>query len=334
MCVIFLLISPAVASPAKIAAGAPVYIGESDVDISASLNGCHTIAWWQNGTPLSATPTKNVTIYDINSVSETIYRYTISPELFTGFTGTWYCDDKEPHFPVFNIQDPRITLKVWDLDHDVDVTGKTIPLTTNITYRIDTNLYSALNYLNRPNLNPSDSFFNVKLTDPLGRNIPNIQTGNYGGPKTLILPFDNNPFISSSPYLWKNGYTWDHAARNIQGDLIYPLGTYTFTATQNLNHMQESYAASAGNDQEGKTTSTATVTFLASDPLTVPSSSVTVVSTLPEVTLSATATPVSTIVTVLPTSTPVAKKTTYAPLPAWIALLGMGIAGLLAVVRR
>ncbi len=48
-CVLFLLVAPATATLNKIAAGAPVFIGESDVDISAALNGCHTIGWWQDG---------------------------------------------------------------------------------------------------------------------------------------------------------------------------------------------------------------------------------------------------------------------------------------------
>ena len=333
-CVILLLVAPAAASLAKIAAGSPVFIGENNVDLSSALSGCHTIAWWQNGTPMSAMPTKNVTISEINTISEKTTHFNISPELFNGYTGTWYCEDTQPNFPVFDIRDPWIAIKVWDLDRNQDVTGKTIPRATNITYRIDTNLYPALNYLNRPNSNPSDSFFSVKLTDPLGRNIPNIYTGSYGGANTLILPFDTNPYVSSSSYLWKNGNAWDRSARNIQGDAIYPYGTYTFTVTQNLNHMQESYVSGVGTNTEGKTTSTATVTFLASDTSFLPATSVTVASTVPKVTISASVTPDSSTATALPTSIPVVKKTTYSPLPEWIALFGVGIIGVLAVVRR
>ena len=333
-CVIFLLIAPAAAGLNKIAAGSPVFIGESNVDVSAALNGCHRIAWWQNGTSMDASPAKNLTISEINAVSEKIYHYNFSPEIFTGYTGTWYCEDKQPNFPVFDLRDPRITIRVWDLDHDQDVTGKAIPRATNITYRIDTNLFPALNYLNRPDKNPSDGFFTVKLTDPLARNIPNIYTGSYGGAHTLILIFDSQPYITSSPYLWKNGNAWDHAARNIQGEEIYPPGNYTFNVTQNLNHMEESFMASGAVDLEGKTKSSATVTFLAPDPLAVPSSPVPVTTTFPEVTISTPATTVYTTATAMPTSYPVAKKTTYAPLPEWIALLGVGIAGFLAVARR
>jgi hypothetical protein len=332
-CVIFLLIAPATASLNKIAAGSPVFIGENDVDLSSALSGCHTIAWWQNGTPMSAPPTKNMTIGEINTISEKTSHFNVSPNLFSGYTGTWYCEDMQPSLPVLNIRDPQIAIKVWDLDHDQDVTGKTIPRETNITYRIDTNLYLALNYLNRPNANPSDSFFTVKLTDPRGKNVPNIFTGSYGGKNTLILPFDTNPFVSSSPYLWKNGNTWDHTARNIQGDVIYPPGTYTFTVTQNLNLMQDSYPAGVAGSQ-GKTISSATVTFLESEPLVVLTPSVKVTSTVPEVAVSSAATPVITTAAAVPASTPVAKKTTYAPLPLWITILGVGISGFLAVIRH
>ncbi|MHB8163710.1 MAG: DUF3821 domain-containing protein [Methanoregula sp.] len=328
-CVIFLLIAPAAASLNKIAAGSPVFIGENDVDISSALNGCRIIAWQQNGTSVYDTPVKNITLFELNTASEKIYHYNISPEVFTGFTGTWYCEDKMPHNPVLDVRDPRVSIKVWDLDQNKDVTGETIPRATNITYRIDTNLYPALSYSNRPNANPTDSFFTVKLTDPLGRNVPNIYTGSYGKADTVILPFESTPYISSTPYLWKNGNAWDHAARNIQGDPVYPPGSYTFTLTQNLNRMQESYPAA-----EGKTTSSATVTFLAAEPMAVPTTSVTAAATVPEVTISHAATPVTATPTAIPTTSPVPKKTTYAPLPGWIALLGVGIAGFLVMVRR
>lgn len=331
-CLIFLLIAPAAASLNKIAARSPVFIGESDLDLSTALDGCRIIAWQQSGSSMNAPSAKNVTLFEINTASEKIYHFNISPGVFTGYTGTWYCEDREPRFPVFDVLDPQVTIKVWDLDHDMDVTGQTIPRATNVTYRIDTNLYSSLNYLNRPNANPLDSFFTVTLTGPQGRNIPNIYTGSYGNKNTLILPFDTAPFISSSPYLWKNGNTWDHTARNTQGDPVYPPGTYTFTVTQNLNHMRENFVASGMTSLDGKTTSTAAVTFLPSEPLAVPTSSVT--AALPEVTVSPAEIPVTATSTAITTATPVPKKTTYAPLPGWIALLGIGIGGFLALVRR
>jgi len=98
--------------------------------------------------------------------------------------------------------------------------------------------------------------------------------------------------------------------------------------------MQESYTASGITDQEGKTTSTATVTFLDSVPVTAVTTSAPAVPAVSEVTLSVTETLVLPTKTAVPTSVPVAAKTTYTPLPGWIAVFAVAIAGLLAIVRR
>ena len=42
----FFILVPSQASLAKIAAGAPVFIGERNMDISSGLNGHSVIAWW------------------------------------------------------------------------------------------------------------------------------------------------------------------------------------------------------------------------------------------------------------------------------------------------
>ena len=102
--VIFLFVAPVAGSLNKISANAPIYIGESDVDISSGLNGCHTIAWWQEGKNINSDPAgKNITLFPINTASDVIYHYTFSPDVFTGYEGTWYCQDKSPYFPVFPV---------------------------------------------------------------------------------------------------------------------------------------------------------------------------------------------------------------------------------------
>ena len=330
-CVIALVVflfcaAPVAGSTAKIAPGAPVYIGESNLDISKALNGCHTIAWWQNGTNTSAPPEKTITLYEINTVSEKIYHYNISPEIFTSYPGTWYCVDKKPQKVVFEVLEPQLDIKVWDLDHNQDVSGKSVPVSTNITYRIDTNLYEALKPLNRPDSNPSDSFYTILLTDSFGQSISNIYTGSAGNSKTQIFPFDKQPFITESPFYWKNGKDWNRSARNANGEPLYSTGTYTFTVSQNLNHMQETYRSSGISDLEGKITQTKTITFvkdITSLPTPVTTQPVLTISPGSTSTLSATAS-----ITTVPTSSPIAKKTTYTPLPEWITLLGIVMAAL------
>jgi hypothetical protein len=333
--VIFLCTAPVAGSLSKIAAGAPVYIGESNLDISSALKGCHTIAWWKNGTDTSAPPAKNITVLEINTASETasekILQYTISPEIFTNYTGKWYCEDKKPNFVVFEVLEPNLAIRVWDLDHNQDVSGKSVPVSTNITYRIDTNLFAALKPLNRPDGNPTDSFFTVSLTNPLGQGIGTIYTGSAGNAKTQILSFDNQPLITASPYYWKSGKDWDRTARNAVAEPLYPTGTYTFTVSQNLNNMKDTYRSSNNTTTTGKLTQTATVTFVKVDtPVVTPVPEQPVVTTMPVTTppLSQTA-----AVTEIPASLPVPKKTTYSPLPEWIALLGIVVAGLF-IIRK
>jgi len=330
--IVFMVVAPVAGNIVKIAPGAPVFIGESNLDISKALSGCHTIAWWQNGTNTSAPPDKNVTLYELNTVSDVILHYNISPNVFTGYTGTWYCNDKKPPKVVFEVLEPELDIKVWDLDHNQDISGKSVPVSTKITYRVDTNLYYALKPLNRPDINPSDSFFTVSLTDSFGQNTSNIYTGSAGKPNTQILPFDKQPFITESPFYWKNGKDWDRNARNANGEPLYTSPTYTFTISQNLNHMQESYRLNGITDFTGRITQAKTITFVKDN-----ISATTQVTTQPVLTTLPAMTPVSSEtdgITAITTSSPVAEKTTYSPVAEWIPLLGIAIAGLFIISRN
>ena len=94
--IICLVAVPVGGSTAKIAACAPVFVGESNLDISNALNSCRIIGWWQNGTNTSALPDNTITLYEQNTLSEIIYHYNISPAIFSDHKGKWYCIDKKP----------------------------------------------------------------------------------------------------------------------------------------------------------------------------------------------------------------------------------------------
>jgi hypothetical protein len=240
-------------------------------------------------------------------------------------------------FVVFEVVEPSLDISVWDLDHNQDVSGKTIPFLTNITYRIDTNMGPALKALYRPDINPTDSFYTVSLTNPLGMAIGNLYTGSVGNKNTLIVPFDNHPYITASPYYGKGVKDWDHTARNNYAEPIYPPGTYTFTVKQNLNNMKDTYTTLNNPAYAGRITQTATVTFVqvntsvTTQPITQPVTTQPVMTTVP-----ATTTTESSITetTAVPTSSPVPAKTTYSPLPEWIALLGIVVAALFVIAKK
>ena len=317
---------PASASLVKVAAGTPVFIGEVGLDISSGLSGCHQVAWWPAGNDTSTPPGK------ILDIAGDIFNYTITPADFSGYEGKWYTWDKQPNVVVFDVKKPEFTLGVWDLDHNRDVTGQTVPRSTRITYRIDTNLYPALNKLNRPDVTSLDLFVTVGLTAPSGKTMNSIYTGSAGAKDTQILMMDTKPFIKTSPYLWKDGGDWNHTARGGGGDFLYPPGTYTFSASQNLNNMRSYYG-----DTEGVTISgPKTITFIADQPAVQPT-----ITTTTRATTQATATtsvPRTIKTGVAPSMTTVlpAKKPTWTstPLPAWITLTGLGVAGLYIILLR
>jgi len=318
---------PVSASLSKVAAGAPVFIGERNIDISSGMNSHTVIAWWPQGSDRSGEPAKTV------DVGTSATSFTIDPAVFGGYTGTWYTHDIKPDIPVFVLYEPRYNLSVWDVDTDKDITGQSVPMSANITYRIETNLYMALDYAKRPDFNPADGFYTVKLTSPSGTSIPQIYTGDIGASTTQILKFDSAPFIKSSPYTWANGPAWDRNAKSTDGTAVYSTGTYTFTATQDLNHMSESYT---GTDAIGTVTSgDRKVTFIADafttsptviPSLTAPKETATTITT-------ATATQQQTV-TKQVTATTVPVKTTFTPLPVWITVAGLGIAAVALLVRR
>jgi hypothetical protein len=329
--VFFIITSPGGASTSKISAGAPVFIGESNVDLSKALDNCRIIAWWPEGADTSKPAAKNITLRAINEISENVVHYTISPLEYTNYTGTWYCEEKKPPRAVFDVREPQIKISAWDMDTGMDVSGSTLPSTSNITYRIDTNLDSALQLKYRPDLTPADAFYSVKMTNPHGQGITNIYTGSAGRADTVVLTVENNPYISATPYYWNQGTAWNRSARNLQGEQIYPPGKYLFTVSQNLNGMQGIYKSAGISDTEGKLIHTANVTFTLAPMITTTPTQVIVSTITPPVTPEAT-TPAAMPETL--TVTPVPVKTTYSPIPAWIGLAGLGIAAVFTVLRR
>ncbi|WP_292426314.1 DUF3821 domain-containing protein [Methanoregula sp.] len=321
-----LILVPATASLTKVANDAPIFIGERNLDLTACLNAHTVIAWWPAGSDRSGEPSKTLTI------SGDVTSFYVDPDIFTGYTGTWYSHDIKPDIPVLQVYQPQMDLSIWDVDANKDITGQSVPMSANITYHIDTNLYMALDYSKRPNYNPSDSFFTVKLMSPSGTNIPQIYTGNLGASTTQIINFDSNPLIKSSPYIWKNGPAWDRNAKSTDGSSVYPTGTYTFEVTQDLNHMSSSYNGTAAFGTI--TSGDKIVTFIADTFTTSPTVLPSLTAPVETVATTAGTTMPTQQVTVQPKATTVPKKTTYSPLPAEIALMGLGIAALVIAMRR
>ena len=327
--VILLVCSPVAASTSKIAAGAPVFIGETNLDITSAIGNCNVIAWWPAGADRSTPPAINLTIRTLSDNGAMVNHFNISPQLFMNRTGPWYCQDKAPYQQVLSVVNPRFTIRAWDMDNNADVSGQSVPITTHVTYRIDTNLYLYADYNNRTKLNPADMIFSISMVNPLGKSITNIYNGNAGAATTQISIFDSTPFITT-PVYFGNLHGWNLLSRDPQGILMYPVGTYTITASQNLGNMQEAFADANVTDLDGVTYGTTNVTFV----LPVTSSpTMTLQPSVSPAVSSMTTPPETQPVTTLPTAQPVTSRTPYQPLPEWITVAGLLIA-LICVARR
>lgn len=327
--VILLVCSPVAASTSKIAAGAPVFIGETNLDITSAIGNCNVIAWWPAGADRSTPPVTNLTIRTMSDNGALVNHFNVSPQIFMNRTGPWYCQDKAPYQQVLSVVNPQFTIRAWDMDHNTDVSGQSVPITTNVTYRIDTDLYQYADYNNRTNLNPSDSIFTITMVNPLGKGIPNIYNGNAGAATTQISTFDSTPFITT-PVYFGDMHGWNLLSRDPQGILMYPVGTYTITASQNLGNMQEAFADANVTDLNGVTYGNTSVTFV----LPVTSSpTITLQPSVSPAVSSTTIPPETQSMTTLPTAQPDTSRTPYQPLPEWIAVAGLLIA-MICVARR
>jgi len=334
--VIVVVTAPVAGSLTKIAAGAPVYIGEQNLNIAAGLQGCRAIEWYEPGADLTGPAQKNVVIIKTLEDSNIAFSYTIDPSIYTGFEGNWYCAGWRPLRPVFEVRKPNLKVRFWDLDKDEDITGKTVPQTANITFRIDTNLDKALQYKYRPEMTPLDSFYTLSLMDPSNKVLSTVYTGSTGKAGTRGIIVEKNPLITTSPYFWKDGSSWDRTSRDAQGDAMYRPGAYSVMIKQNLNNMEAMYSSLYPDERAGLLESSASVTFIRPESTAAPTTVATektpvqiVVTATPEASES---TPASSETTAEGTTVPV--KTTYAPLPSWIVAAALGLAYACAARNR
>jgi hypothetical protein len=333
LAVIMVLATPVAGSLTKISAGAPVYIGEQNLNIAAGLQGCRVVEWYEPGADTTGPAQRNVTIIKTLEDSDIAFSYTIKPEIYSGYEGNWYCEGKRPLRSVFEVRRPNLTVRFWDLDKDVDVTGQTVPLTANITYRIDTNLDAALQLKYRPQMTSLDSFYTLILRDPSGKPYSSVYTGSSGKADTKGILIEKNPVISVSPYYWKDGSAWNRMSRNAQGEFTYPPGTYTVEIKQNLNRMEALYTDLYPDERIGLLQASASITFVKPESTALQTTSETVETPSSALTTRSAGTPAPTLTdsAATPTPTTIPAKTTYSPLPFWVVLGALGITLIFAV---
>jgi PGF-CTERM protein len=303
-------VSAASANAKLIGLGGTVFIGESGLNLATAAGAATQIAWFPSTAQTTATvPEKTI---DLTGIKNNFY---VNPIDFGTRTGNWY---QMPIPPAgvgtatlaFIAADPAISVKVWDLDQNKDVTGKSVPNGEKLTFRIETNGYVVpLRPLIVPNLpswdnstgstyygiNPAtgakanktnEGFIDIKLKTDQGNTLNAVYnaTASMGG---VAIPL-TGMFIQTNPWYFGNYSTvaptysmyWNTNTLDVIGQKVYPPGTYTVTAEFNLNSMKDNYK-NAGADYAGKTVSEAGQITIVSDTVKIEANKDTVVRSKP-----------------------------------------------------
>jgi PGF-CTERM protein len=142
-----------------IEAGATVFIGEEGFNLTHAMNSVQantgldntpalkTIGWWASAATLGTTsPTKTLVL------DNTYKNFQVSYSDFVGYTGNWYLLDTDGKTPMpttatakalINVQDPTLSVAVWDWGQSKDVTGLQVPQGQHLTVQVNTNMHAA-----------------------------------------------------------------------------------------------------------------------------------------------------------------------------------------------
>jgi len=167
--------------------GATIFIGEQGLNVTHAMNqayhrtipnvgtpvqnnsalnpGFTRIGWWASAADLYSTAcSKSLDL----GVARRYVQMTVAPADFVGYTGNWYLIDNNNRvltdpsvsgapttagaIMVFIVADPSLDLKIWDYNQNADVTGKSVPQGEKLGFRIDTDMYPAVDHRYRNNV--------------------------------------------------------------------------------------------------------------------------------------------------------------------------------------
>ncbi|MHB8163567.1 MAG: MEMAR_RS02690 family S-layer glycoprotein [Methanoregula sp.] len=292
------------------APGATVFIGESGLNITqaqltAQFLGTNTtssvIGWWASAAAIgTSAPTKTIDLTGRN------LSFTVASTDFVGYTGNWYIYNSTAGATqslLFTVADPSLAIAPWDfsLSSGNDMSGKSVVQGQKLGFKIDTNMYSAINnknlrypvvatsgttvnYTTYGTIN--DGYLDIKVKDPSGTTLTSLMNASGSTPGTsgtsmpyaMALTQQNvsfQPWYFGSAPSTLNPYapqqansSWATDALDRNGQYYYPPGTYTIYVESQLNGMKDNYK-NAGADYTGKTVSATTTITLVSDSIKI-----------------------------------------------------------------
>ncbi len=250
--------------------GATIFIGEEGLNVTHALNQAYyagqgtpaqnnsappltAIGWWASAADLYTTsPSRTIDL-------ATRYRaFTVAPSDFVGYTGSWYLLDAPGTRPIgatgaasmtFSIQDPSLDLRIWDYDQNLDVSGKVIPQGGKLGFRVDTNMYPALDGRYRTNVidnsHPGKWASSVLYANP-GTNVMIDTSGTWtNGTVTIADPtqpccrqitLENRVYTNYTDFgalmTWANGHPG--CRRLMNGPMYYNISSGRFVRNNSL----------------------------------------------------------------------------------------------------
>ena len=187
-----------------------VYIGEADLDLSnCNVHTGDEIAWWESGNP-QGTPTARGRIEDVR-------RFTVDPETFKGHAGAWYGLINKKL--VFNVEEPFLQLDINE--NGMDTQPDSIKRGNLVSFKISTNLAGL-----SKRAGSSGATVTINMSGP-------NETEYHTLTSTRTNEFNlDKVYVYTTPY--DTGAVWDTSDAE-----KFPDGDYTFSASTNVNRINE-----------------------------------------------------------------------------------------------
>ena len=210
-------------------AGDTVFIGEYGLDMTPlGVADGTTLGWFQAGSNVATSSPDDTMI--VSSAAN----FNVVPGTRAG---AWYNLNNNRALAI-NVKDPSLNVRVWDVQSNKDVTGKTVTEGRLLSFRVDSNLDSV--YAQRG----TAAAVTIKVRDPAG-NVYNALIDDTGAQNSLVVPVTSSSMLVAGT--GTSGAMWDTANAN------YPTGEYKVWAESNLNGMKDNYKDPSGADYTGKT---------------------------------------------------------------------------------
>ncbi|MCX6691007.1 MAG: DUF3821 domain-containing protein, partial [Methanoregula sp.] len=257
-----------------------MFIGEGNLDITNAVGSSTKIGLWSS-VPSGTSPIKTV------DVSQTQTSFLVNPTDFVGYTGTWYrlnpADQISPQGVAFIVADPTLSIRVWNLENNIDFTGKSLVHGDHLGFRVDTNMYAAVDPQYRPNVNAAtDGYINIEVRGPFDWDT--FSPGNwetYGVPSQVRQSTPRTSLYNSGGTITPLTNQFDTGALDQNGQYRYPTGGYIVWAETTLNKMNDNYRQNNGEGYIGKTVSAYGTVTIVSDVVNIEANKETVVSNQP-----------------------------------------------------